>query len=458
MNFAQRLKSFFSKSTEGSYRGPVDGWSHWGNSFPISFGDGFQDGLSLNAYGSREIPAVYACVMAIARAMAMCYPKHIVMDDKGNSKKSTTSPAARVLRKPNDYETWPQFILNVISQMLFEGEAFCIMVRDNRNAITAMHLMPVRSCMPYVEPETGAVFYAIGSNPMLPVGMVMMAPARDVIHFRRYTPRHPLIGETDLKAAALAMGINVALSVNQQAFYTQMSRPSGVLSTDQSLTKDQMLMLRSAFEEQSKGMNQGRIPVLANGLKFDQLGINSQDAQLVQSQRMSIEDIARVFGVPLPVIGDLTHATMNNVEATVNFWLSTGLGSVIENVERSFDAAFDLGPNEYIELDVASLLRMDFAARVDGYTKSIQGGLLAPNEARVKEGLSPMDGGDQLYMQQQMIPLDLLSELHAASIKSKLQPAPAAPAAEPPAPLEEELPTPEESKAAVIDLFARKRA
>jgi HK97 family phage portal protein len=332
--------------------------------------------------------------MAIAKAVSSCPPSHKVVGEKGKRVASTTSPASRVLRKPNAYQTWPQFILNSVAMELFEGESFVLMFRDDRYAVREIHLMPRGTCTPHVDPDTGEIFYAIGSNPMLRRGIDAIAPARDVIHLRASTPRHPLLGESPIKAAALALGVNVALSGNQAAFFSNMNRPSGILSTDIVLTKDQMQQLRIAFDEQAGGMNAGKIPVLSAGLKFSPMGISSQDAQLIEAQRMSIEEVARCFGVPLPIIGDLSKSTMNNAETVVNFWLATGLGSVLENLERSFDAAFGLPADEYIEFDERALLRMDYVKRIEALTKAIQGGILSPNEARDSEGLPPIDGGD----------------------------------------------------------------
>jgi HK97 family phage portal protein len=237
-----------------------------------------------------------------------------------------------------------------------------------------------------------------------------------------------LIGESPIKAAALAIGINVALSQSQAAFFSQMRRPSGILSTDQVLSAVQMKQLREAFDEQSRVWAKGGMPILGNGLKFQQLSIDSQDAQLVEAQRMSLEDICRVFGVPPPLVGDLSHATLNNSETLIQHFLSMSLGSYLEHIERSMDRLFGLGHNEYVELDTSALLRTDFAGRVDGLTKAIQGGLMTPTEARLREGLSPISGGDTAYLQRQMTPLDKIGDLLQAEIDAKNAPPP------PPAP------------------------
>jgi hypothetical protein len=60
---------------------------------------------------------------------------------------------------------------------------------------------------------------------------------------------------------------------------------------------------------------------------------------------------------------------------------------------------------ENINFDVAGLLRTDFLTRIDGLTRAVQGGLFSPNEARAREGLHPVDDGDRVIVQQQMVPL-----------------------------------------------------
>jgi HK97 family phage portal protein len=256
-----------------------------------------------------------------------------------------------------------------------------------------------------------------------------------VLHLKFHTPRHPLIGESPIRAAALAIGINVSLSQNQAAFFSRMSRPSGVISTDQVLNKEQMNQLRAAWQEQSKNLAAGGVPVLSGGLKWQQLSIDSQDAQLVEAQRMSLEDICRVFGVPPPLVGDLSHATLNNSETLIQHFMSMSLGSYLEMVERSFDRLFGLTGGEYIELDTSALLRTDFAGRVEGLTKALGGGLMSPNEARAREGLSPVEGGDDIFMQRQNTPVSLLTDLAANELKAAQEPSPA-PAAPDPAQVE----------------------
>ena len=424
---------------EGAWRMAYGSSIESGRTFEIPFGNGWERGLRLASgpVDGRAVPAAFACVMAFARAASQCYPAHKSVTGGGKHETVTSSPAARLLRTPNDYQTFDLFLFGVVASMGFDGEALVLIKRDARGAPAALHQVARGAFMPYVDPDTGAVFYSVADSAQglyqTDRGYALVA-ARDCVHFRQHTPRHPLIGETALCAAALATGVNVALSASQAAFFNNMSRPAGILTTDQTLSREQMTRLREAFEAQAAGLAQGKLPILGNGLKFTPLSINSVDAQLIEVQRMSVEDIARVFGVPLPIIGDLSKATLNNTEQLINLWLSISLGSLIEHVERMLDRAFGFDRTDYIELDTNALLRTDLAARIDALTKGVQGGLYSPNEARELEGLDPQPAGGTPYMQAQMTPLPMLAKIAEKTAAPDPKPAPAAAPAAPPAP------------------------
>ena len=389
---------------EGEQRGPFFGQGELGGWYELGrLDDGYQRNLDLPHMDAKKIPAAYASVMANARAVSQCKPHHLRKVGNGPSEFVDNSAATRIFRSPNNYETFSQYILNAVAQLFFDGEAFSLATRNDRGEVIRLDRMDSRTCSPYV--TEGELFYSIGSNPFVPEQIDYLVPARDVLHLRMYCPRHVLIGESPIKAAAMAAGINVSLAGSQAAFFTQMSRPSGVLSTDQVLNRDQLESLREAWYKQSQKIAQGAVPILSGGLKWQQMSISSQDAQLIEAQRMSIEEIARVYGTPLPVIGDMSASTLNNVEQLISLWLSISLGSLLENLEQSFSKLFGLRPTEFIDFDVSGLLRTDFQARIDGLTKAIQGGLYTVNEARTKEGLSWVENGEKPIVQAQMVPL-----------------------------------------------------
>ena len=406
-----------------------DSW-HW---------NWWQEGKNVQKF-TGETAIVQACVDAYAQTIASLYGEHYRYDSEGSKERMSSTALARCLHQPNEYQTRSDFMLNLVKDLLLNGNAFVYGIRNNRNEFESLHLLRSNNTAPYIDPESKAVFYAAGENPFLGE-LDVLIPSRDIMHIRLYCPRHPLVGVSPIDNAATSIAANAAITGHQATFFNNMSRPSGVLSTEMKLNADQMKQLRMAWEAQSTNINSGQIPILGSGIKWEPLSISSQDAQLVQAFQMTIEDIARAFRVPLPLVGDYRHATYNNVEQLIASWLSTGLGFVLEHIELSFDKFFGLPRGQFTEFDVDTLLRTDFAGRVDGFTKAIQQGLMTPNEARAKMGgLPAIDKGDVVYAQAQMQPLGY----------EPPKPEPVAVPADSPEPVEEPEQDPEEAKGAAI--------
>lgn len=425
-SFPTLIKSWFGgpPSMEGCVR-PAWGIGELGNWFRLDDldGTGWQRNLSLPRLWN--VPIRFACVSTIARGVALCPPLYRRLLPGGGFETVRDHWVPRLIRNPNDYQSWAQLIHAVIFEMVDRGESLLLIVRDERSVPVYLHWVPRDSWTLHWDRESKSVFYGLSEsgNPLVPGDLSLLVPARDVVHLRQHTPRHPLIGESAIKAAALAIGIQVALSQSQAAFFSQMRRPSGIVSTDHALTREQITTLREAFDEQSKTWNNGGIPILSNGLKFQQLSLNSADSQVIETAKWTVEEIARVYGVPLPLVGSLENASLNNADAMIRFWLSLGLGPLLENIEQSLWKALRLSAGERIDFDTSALLRADPVARADATSKRIMAGNLTPNEARAQEGLPPVEGGENAFMQQQMRPV--------AELAQPLPVAPVTPAADP---------------------------
>lgn len=57
-----------------------------------------------------------------------------------------------------------------------------------------------------------------------------------------------------------------------------------------------------------------RIAVLEEGMKYTPIGISPNEAQLLETRKFQINEIARIFRVPPHMIGDLEKSTFSNIE------------------------------------------------------------------------------------------------------------------------------------------------
>jgi len=361
--------------------------------------------------GNDGIATLAACVDSYAQTIAAMDVGVFDYADDGSKSRVANSAAARTLRDPNGYQTRSDFHLNLINSLLYHGNAYAVGRRNDRNEVVELHQLPSRSTKAYVEPESKQIFYGPGDNPLVDNDPQVLIPAREVLHLRLHTPHHPLIGVSPVKAAAASIIANGNITNHQARFFARMSRPSGVLSTDTVLTAKQMVELRQAWEEQSKDLDAGGVPILGSGMKWEPMSIDSQDAQLIDAFNMTVTDIARAFRVPLPLVNLYEHASYNNVEQLYAQWLSGGLGFLLEHIERALEKFFQMPAGRGVNFNADTLLRTDFQARVDGYTKLVQSGVYTVNEARAKfDGSQAVENGDTPIVQQQMVPLGFTPE------------------------------------------------
>jgi HK97 family phage portal protein len=360
---------------------------------------------------------VEACVWAYIRAIAQLDGYHKRELENGGTETVTTSALSRLLRSPNGYQTPSDFLVHLIRSLLYCGNSYWIAQRNDRQEVEALHWTDPRASWVRQVRVPGQVFseifYEFGDNPLVNptslAGNRLIVPARDVLHIKLDTRRNPLIGETWLSALYPELATRSSIQGAAATFSTNMSRPSGVLTSDLQLKAPDVEILRQRWNEHSKGLNAGGVPILTHGLKFQPISISNEDAQIVEQLKLNDRTIASVFGVPAILLGIVDTATQKSAEALMREWLASGLGFIIKHIELAFDKFIGIATvpagREWTEFDRRVLLSSMFVERIDGLARAVQGGIFSPNEARALEGYKAVEAGDEPRVQQQVVPL-----------------------------------------------------
>jgi HK97 family phage portal protein len=434
--FSRTWKAPVAKAAEGEYRpGPyylpiTHGWlpAEVGNSI-----NWWQLGYDPILAGSK-LAIIEACVSAYSQTLAMCPGDHWRSLANGGRERVTTSALSRILRKPNDYQSISDLMLNAVRQLYLEGNAYLWCPRNARFEIQELHLMDNRYSRALIDGE-GEVHYQLGGNAIVlnRFGTLLSrVPLRDVLHIKLHCDqlRDPLRGESPLCSAYLDVATGMSIRAQQAKFYQNQAKPGTVLSTDLQLDKDQVSALRDRWNEQTSGANVGGTPILTNGLKPLALPYAAfRDAQMAEVLKLSDADIAMAFRVPPAILGIAQGP--RETEALMQSWIASGLGFCLNHVEEAFGLTFELKgvPDEYVEFDTKALLRSAFVNRIEGLTKAVIGGVMSPNEARNSEDLPNTPFGDEPRVQQQVVPLSQVGKTPAAPAAP---PAPTAPRPPPP--------------------------
>ena len=223
--------------------------------------------------------------------------------------------------------------MHLVRSLLYTGNSYWIAQRNDRQEVVALHWTNPRLCRVRevrfrgscsAKYSTRSATIRCSACRVWPA-IQLVVPARDVLHIKLDTRRNPLIGETWLSALAPELATDAAIKNAATTFSNNMSRPSGVLTTDLQIKQPDVEALRARWNEQAKGMNAGGVPILTHGLKFQPIAISNQDAQIIEQQKLTDTKIAAVFGVPIILLG--IHQTVHAKELRSDHGGMAGLGA-----------------------------------------------------------------------------------------------------------------------------------
>lgn len=416
-----------SASGSGSALSPVRSSSSFLGFIQESFSGAWQKNIVVeNTANLLAFSAVYACVTLISNDIGKLRPMLMAWTEEGiKVEVEANSPFLGVLAKPNHYQNRIQFLTQWIVSKLMYGNAYILKERDARGVVTELYLLDPRLVTPLVA-SSGDVYYQLATDYLSLVDVPRAAvPASEIIHDRMPSLWHPLLGVSPIFACGSSATQGIRIQNNASLFFENMSRPSGALTAPGVINDETAARLKTEFEASFSGAKIGRLAVLGDGLKYEAMTIPATDAQLIEQLKWTVEDVARCFHCPLHMLGAGPNPTFQNIGSLTQSYYTQTLQSLIESLELSLKEGLGLPAKYEVELDLDSLLRMDTASRYDAWGKAIGAGWMSPDEARRRENLGKVEGGETPYLQQQNWPLAQLAKRDINAPTGVAPPAPA---------------------------------
>jgi len=198
-------------------------------------------------------------------------------------------------------------------------------------------------------------------------------------------------------------GIAMAADEYSATFFKNGSRPDFAIEVP-TATQDQQEMIRRTWSDRHGGVSNSHLPaLLVGGAKVHALTMNAEDAQLIDTRRFQVEDIARIFGVPPHMIGHTTAATSwgTGIEQMSIGFVKYTLQRHLVKFEQELNRKIWPSRQRYfVEFNTAGLERGDYKSRNEGYRIALgragEPGWMTVNEVRKLENMPPVEGGDQL--------------------------------------------------------------
>ena len=232
----------------------------------------------------------------------------------------------------------------------------------------------------------------------------------NILHIRGFGGG-PLGGLSPLAVCRTSFGSALAVNRASSSMYANGARPSGVLTKEGNpFVGDQRKVAEGLLQEKFTGaMNAGRPMLLDGGLKWQQLSMSAKDAEMIESQKLGVEDICRIFEVDPHLVGHTAGNTQlgssigDQTLSLLKFKMRKRLKRIEGALEKQLLTRVERAAGVSIEFNVEAFLRADSSGRATYY--DIMQQFMTKNEIRALEGLAPVDGGDVLMAQMQDIPL-----------------------------------------------------
>lgn len=391
---------------------PADNRGSWLNLIRESFSGAWQKNIEVNNDTVLAFSAVFACITLIAADIAKLRVKLAKRTDDGIWVEVESGAFSPVLRKPNHFQNRIQFYEGWVTSKLTHGNTYALKQRDARGVVTKLYVLDPRRVTPLVA-DDGSVFYELKTDNLSKVEADVVVPAREIIHDRMNCLFHPLVGVSPIYACGLAAMQGSAIQNGSTRFFTNGSKPGGVLTAPGAISDETAARLKAHWDANYSGENTGKVAVLGDGLKYEAMAMTASDSQLIEQLRWSGETVCSVFHMPAYKVGVGTAPTYANAEILNQIYYSDCLQSLIESLELCLDEGLELPAPYGTDFDLDGLLRMDTAALYKSNNDAVGGGWMKPNEARKRVDLAPVEGGDSPLIQQQNYSLAALARRDA---------------------------------------------
>jgi HK97 family phage portal protein len=310
----------------------------------------------------------------------------------------------RWINNPNPESTRLEFIEQVITSMHLHGNAFILTVRDDNNEVTELYVL---------NPNEVRIERPVPGEPLvyrvkdIDNGLYdQILTSNEILHIPLFRMPGSYYGLSPIGACRMSVGIAQASDTYAASYFGNASNPGGVIEVAGELNAEQAGDIARNWQESHAGpYMSGKVGILSGGAAFKPLQLNAADAQLIEVRRFNVEDIARIFRVPLSLLGHPTQGAMSyaSVEAQNLSFVQHSLRPLLERLEQSLSPLLPESDG-FIRFNLDALLRGTTLERFDAYTKGLREGFLSLNDVRNYEDLSSLgESGDQYRLPLQNI-------------------------------------------------------
>jgi len=342
-----------------------------------------QAGVVINNSTAFEIVAFTSAVSLISDTIATLPVDCFVRRD---GVRSPLRPKPMWVNQPDIDSTRAGHYGAALVSLLIDGNAF---IRIFRNKSTA----EVDNLV-VLDPSTVTVKRnAVGRKMFEITNEDKLLDSSEILHITDLLEPGAIRGMSRVNRLSDSLGVASALQQYAARFFGSGATTSGIIEfPGPLLTRDQSTALSEAFDARHKGFRKAhKTGVLSGGATYKQTTVPNDAAQFLESRRFAVEEVARLFNIPLSFMGIPGTQSYASVEQNAIQFVTHTLRPYIEKLEWAYSQL--LPENGFLKFNVDGLLRGDFNSRVTAYNSAITTGWLNIDAVRTLEDLPPVPEG-----------------------------------------------------------------
>lgn len=365
-----------------------------------------EDSPLIGVDSALQVSTVWACVTLLVETISSLPLTTYVSDGDGNRSVNKSSRLYKILHdSPNKRQTSQEFWEQMLLNFFLRGNAYARIMRDGKGEVIALWPLSADQMSVYSAADGSLIYsYKYDNEDLIYV-------ESDILQIRGIG--NGIVGMSPLDYMRSSVGLAISAQNHTTKTFRKNARRPGVLMSDNVLTAEQRDKIKQNFGDIVSGKDK-ELYVLEAQFTFEPLGMAPADIQLLETRQFSVQDLARWFGVPSVLINDTgeTTALGSSVAQIIDGFhrlkLRPQLGRIEQALEKRVLTSAQRAKGVMVEFNLDALLRASLKDRMEIYAKGAQNGIYTRNESRKKENLPPIEGGDILTAQSNLLPLDKL--------------------------------------------------
>lgn len=363
-------------------------------------GNASASGEVVTAETAMRVGAVYTAVKILAETLAM-FPLNVYQRTYKNGREgrqiAKDHPLQKLLHsdKTNNKQNCFEYKEMQQARLALRGNAYSYIQMNGKGQI--QQLIPLHPDYIVAEEQENSIIYSYYSK------KGRIAFAQDEILHIKCLPIDGIIGMSPIEQMVDMIGTTISMDKHGANSFKNGVKLGGILKYPKSLSPRTMETIRSSWERQYSGSNNsGKTAILEQGIEFEPIAMNNEQAQWLDAMKMKRSEIAGIFRIPPHMMGDLERATFSNIEQMSLEFVQFTMMPWLVRWESAMNAALftDAEQEEYfIKFNEKALLRGDGLARAQKLQIERMNGIITANEWRALEEYNPIeDESGDIYL------------------------------------------------------------